>query len=150
MEQVRKQMREMGCAGLSESLKEFWDKLPVELESISWTQYTDYFNDGDECTFSVHTDYEYLKYNGIEGELVQSDDGEYAALRDVLFDSEIKKATWRTPMITYVSYSPIKPLEELCKFLEESEDFLKEAIGDHLEVTAHRDGRVETEFHEHE
>lgn len=26
------------------------------IESIGWTQYTPYFNDGDTCHFSVHTD----------------------------------------------------------------------------------------------
>jgi hypothetical protein len=26
------------------------------IKSISWNQYTPYFNDGDECTFSVHND----------------------------------------------------------------------------------------------
>lgn len=35
-----------------------------KLESFSWTQYSPYFNDGDECTFSAHIDYP--EVNGIE------------------------------------------------------------------------------------
>lgn len=28
-----------------------------ELKTISWTQYTPYFNDGDPCTFRANTEY---------------------------------------------------------------------------------------------
>lgn len=36
-------------------LKPLFEKYP-EVKKIRWTQYTPYFNDGDECTFSAHTD----------------------------------------------------------------------------------------------
>ena len=36
------------------------------IESVSWTQFTDYFNDGDECTFSAHLDLDY--YCEVNGE----------------------------------------------------------------------------------
>jgi hypothetical protein len=35
------------------SVQSFFDACP-EIESIFWTQYTPYFNDGDSCEFSVH------------------------------------------------------------------------------------------------
>ena len=35
--------------------KELFDKYP-NVSSIGWVQYTPYFNDGDECTFSVYLD----------------------------------------------------------------------------------------------
>jgi hypothetical protein len=38
-------------------------KTHPELESFSWSQYTPHWNDGDECTFSTHFDYE-LVLNG--------------------------------------------------------------------------------------
>lgn len=34
-------------------LKPLFDKYP-SVEKIRWTQYTPYFNDGDECTFSAN------------------------------------------------------------------------------------------------
>jgi len=34
--------------------------LHPELTKFSWTQYTPYFNDGDECVFGAHIDYPYL------------------------------------------------------------------------------------------
>lgn len=39
--------------GLNTAFSEFFAKYP-EFSSIEWEQYTDYFNDGEECTFSVH------------------------------------------------------------------------------------------------
>jgi len=34
-------------------VKEFLEKYPI-VEYIHWTQYTPYFNDGEECTFSIN------------------------------------------------------------------------------------------------
>ena len=48
-----------------EASKCLFDSFP-ELESFRWTQYTPYFNDGDECVFRAHTGYPYL--NGSEDE----------------------------------------------------------------------------------
>lgn len=46
-----------------EIFNEIFDKNP-KLESFGWKQYTTYFNDGDECTFSANTDY--IDINGID------------------------------------------------------------------------------------
>lgn len=46
-------MKRDGEAALKEAFTELFDKYP-ELESVTWVQYTPYFNDGDACTFSVH------------------------------------------------------------------------------------------------
>jgi hypothetical protein len=42
-------------------------KTHPELESFSWSQYAPHWNDGDECTFSTHFDYE-LVLNGNDEE----------------------------------------------------------------------------------
>jgi hypothetical protein len=42
-----------GEDALKEAFKELFDKHP-RLESVTWVQYTPYFNDGDPCYFSVH------------------------------------------------------------------------------------------------
>lgn len=38
---------------LNVAFAQFFGTYP-EFHSIQWEQYTDYFNDGEECTFSVH------------------------------------------------------------------------------------------------
>ena len=40
-------------------MDKIFDTFP-EVKSVSWTQYTPYFNDGEECTFSAHIDYFYV------------------------------------------------------------------------------------------
>lgn len=37
-------------------LKPLFDKYSPDIQSIGWSQYTPYFNDGDECVFSVQND----------------------------------------------------------------------------------------------
>ena len=44
-----------------EASNEVFNKYP-NIESFSWTQYTPYFNDGDECTFSAQTEYPQLTF----------------------------------------------------------------------------------------
>ena len=44
-----------------EASNEVFNKYP-NIKSFSWTQYTPYFNDGDECTFSAQTEYPQLTF----------------------------------------------------------------------------------------
>jgi hypothetical protein len=53
----------------AEASKSLFDSHPI-LKSIQWTQYTPYFNDGDTCEFSAHTDYPEIEF--VDGE--QADD----------------------------------------------------------------------------
>jgi len=46
----------------NESMKEFFELFP-SVKSISWNQYTPYFNDGDECRFSVNNDVKINDYD---------------------------------------------------------------------------------------
>jgi hypothetical protein len=50
----------------NEGVKLLFAELPL-LESFSFRAYTDYFNDGDECTYSAHIDTESLDINGVNG-----------------------------------------------------------------------------------
>jgi hypothetical protein len=103
-----------------------------QVEEIKWTQYTPYFNDGEECVFRVHKPS--FKFVG--------DDSDYD--------------TW-----TIGSNSKYSPSSEICssetalacKALEEDlkslEDELKLLFGDHAEVVVTKDG-VEVGEYEHE
>lgn len=42
-------------ASYFELVKDLFEKYPV-IETISWQQYTQYFNDGEECSFNAHID----------------------------------------------------------------------------------------------
>src|SRR4051794_30400356 len=51
---ARNQMREKAKALVSEGTKAIFEEYGDIVESFGWTQYTPYFNDGDECVFGVH------------------------------------------------------------------------------------------------
>jgi hypothetical protein len=55
------QMREKSKELMKEAFREFLDKYGEVVESVFWTQYTPYFNDGEACEFSVHDTFILLK-----------------------------------------------------------------------------------------
>ena len=89
------------------------------IKSISWTQYTPYFNDGEECVFSVHTDWmdvnedDYYNRDGIEG---------WNKAEEAII----------TEMKTILASIP--------------EEFYKELFGDHVKVTLSKEGIVVDEY----
>jgi len=53
LDQKRKELAAPLRSTLFERMQRVLIELP-EIDSIEWNQYTPYFNDGEECTFSVH------------------------------------------------------------------------------------------------
>lgn len=110
------------------------------ITSIGWTQYTPYFNDGEECTFGVHNDsllingedeYDLEWYSWKIDEYLKS--GKYADEKD----------KW--------NIDEYKIVEEFKEVLSQiPEDFYKELFGDHSEVTVKADGTIATEQYEHD
>jgi hypothetical protein len=49
----------------AEASKTLFDAHPI-LKSVEWQQFTPYFNDGDTCEFSAHTDYPEIEF--VDGE----------------------------------------------------------------------------------
>jgi hypothetical protein len=100
------------------------------IKNISWNQYTPYFNDGDECTFSVYNDDIYV--NGED-----------------LYDLEGYEQSYsrkdREPN------NLERTIDEIRAVLREiPEDFYKDLFGDHVKVTVNRDGTIETEEYDHD
>lgn len=115
---------------LVEELRKQWSALFEELfnkskciESISWSQYTPYFNDGEECVFRPNTDWldineeDYYDRDSIEG----WDESEEAIIK------EIKTLLGDIP-----------------------EDFLKELFGDHVQITIKKSGEIVVTEYDHE
>jgi len=139
--------------------KEFFDNSNGLIKSIGWKQYTPYFNDGEECIFSVHADLDYgISINGEdleESELITI--CEYAAKKYLKNDGSYEQWILKYPK------DKIDPIEhkeqlELFKILIEveeviksiPEDFMKDLFGDHVEVTVNSSGNIETEQYEHD
>ena len=99
-----------------EAYNEVFKKYP-NIESFSWTQYTPYFNDGDECTFSAQTEYPQLTFtDGTEIDI------NYESGDDMR--CEVAKE--------------IAAVETLLAQFDESD--YKEMFGDHVRVVVSRKG----------
>ena len=65
VEALRGQLQKTGEQFLIEHFKNIFEKYP-QLDRVSWTQYTPYFNDGEECTFSSHHEWAEIEGEGLE------------------------------------------------------------------------------------
>jgi hypothetical protein len=60
---LQEELRQVGRQYISQGADELFEQFP-KLKSFGWTQYTPYFNDGDECVFGVHNDESTIDING--------------------------------------------------------------------------------------
>lgn len=122
-------------------LKPLFEK-SKKIESIGWTQYTPYFNDGDECTFGVRNDDLYV--NGEDQDDVP------------FYNWRVKHYLEKGEYKSEIEGDKDIDIEE-CKILQEfrdvlqsvPEEFYKDLFGDHSKVTINRDGNIEVEEYEH-
>ena len=108
-----------------EASNEVFKKYP-NVESFSWTQYTPYFNDGDECTFSAQTEYPQLTFT--DGTEIDINYGSGDA------DAEVVA-------------KEIAAVETFLAQFDESD--YKEMFGDHVRVVVSRKG-VHAEEYSHD
>lgn len=124
-------LAEEGEDAVKELFKELFDKHP-QLASVTWRQYTPYFNDGDPCYFRVgefeadFDDEEYDEEEDEDEEVVEEDATEEVVEEPIDYDA----------------------INEAVADLESSlpEDVLEYVFGDHVKITATRDGFEITEY----
>lgn len=118
-EEFQKKAQDM----LKVAFTEFFEQNP-NIAALRWNQYTPYFNDGDECIFSVHE----LSYQVASEE----DDEFHEAWYDEAHPEEQAAAKEFGSLIQTIP-----------------DDVYKAMFGDHVEITATRDG-FQVEEYEHE
>lgn len=123
-DELRSQCRKQ----FSEISKEVFSANP-KLESFSWTQYTPYFNDGDECVFRANKDDLKFVWDGKEYE----DVGEWNLTHE--------KYSLDYPEEARPVFSMILELMEAIP-----KESLKDIFGDHCEVVVSRTGAVAEEY----
>ena len=113
-------------------LQDIFKEFP-ELNVIKWTQYTPYFNDGDECIFSVHAP------------IFSNCDPEDENLTSYGYDGDDENV-WTEDGYSDKSYLPgLKAVYKKFEKIIQSDtmsDVMKDAFGDHSEVTVSRSGIV--------
>jgi hypothetical protein len=129
-EQIEAAAREQAKAILAPGLQEFMNSHP-DVKAIGWTQYTPYFNDGEECIFGVH--------------------GLHASAKDERDDSLYGDGWEEIYSKVPEGFSPEswKALQELESALSGGEPELKAAFGDHVQVIVTRDG-VDIDSYDHD
>lgn len=118
------------------------------LESFAWTQYTDYFNDGDTCYFSAHWDYA-MEINGLNINEIQYRDKpclqyKRKAHERSCCEQDGEKLEFNTEIINNVDNVKRDIKEFLSVF--ENVDF-QDMFGDHVKVIVNKDG-IKTESYE--
>lgn len=134
MAELEKEMQEAGGRFFKNAAQDLFDQFP-ELEQFSWTQYTPYFNDGDTCYFSVHSDYPQGIVNGEEVELNKS------------------YGTWDAVNRVYVpkTESELTVADRIGAVLPDllaaiPEDAMEKMFGDHVKVTVTREGIIVEDY----
>lgn len=137
MEAFAKEIRQKGEDLLKQGFKSFLDKYPY-VGSVSWTQYTIYFNDGDVCPFYIN-DFQ-LSIRPQEGEgYSQNKDDEFEI---DMYGSDQEDCEY----VTQECFDDLTSLEEGCK---EIEDTVKLIFGDHVQITATREGFEIESYEDH-
>jgi hypothetical protein len=133
-------------AMFKETMKEFFDKNPG-ITALKWTQFTPYFNDGDECVFRVNDVYFTNAPADELGNITAW--GEYEGEDDSVWVASNMKHTLSSK---YYGEEAAKILaaggvdEDSCNLIDkmiqssEMEDIMWEMFGDHVVITATRDG----------
>lgn len=133
LEEMKKAHLEKSKAMFTEVSKMVFDKHPI-LESFGWNQYTPFFNDGDECTFSAHTSEPDI--NGLD-----NDDEVYYMVNETNWKGEKSE-----------KYDPIMKAayDDVVEFLNNIDDSVfRDMFGDHVSVTVSKTG-TEVEEYDHD
>jgi len=129
-QEIEKAAQEQAKAILAPGLKTFMDEHP-DVKAIGWTQYTPYFNDGEECVFGV---------NDLHASLVDERDDEVGGDGwEYLYGKTTKG----------FSQKSWDDLLELQKALSGAEPDLKAAFGDHVRVIVTNEG-IDVEEYSHD
>jgi hypothetical protein len=156
VEQLRKEFPVM--------FKELFEQSEI-IKSISWTQYSPYFNDGDECTFSAHTDE--LDVNGeycddVEflspynyGKLVTEED----VINNGLLAEKADRSWYKDRQIGQdgllinPNYNEKESniYDQFVEILNSIPDeFLEDLFGNHSQVTINSDGTISVDGYDHD
>lgn len=161
IEAIKKQKEELTAQlrnDFAPMLQPLFEKSEGKIESIGWIQYTPYFNDGEECEFSTNFDLGYgLRVNGqcLDDQkdvfgcplyaLRKYGTDEYASWITKYPEDTIKEESKESDLALYAC---LKEFEEILELIDD--EFYKDLFGDHVEVTVHSNGVIETEEYDHD
>lgn len=114
------------------------------IDSITWRQYTPYFNDGDECTFSVCADDPEVN----ETNLYNTDWYDWRHRYYTKGDPQYANLLTDKPTIDIAECQLVDAFTDVIESIPE--DFMKDLFGDHCQVTIRRDGTIDVNDYDHD
>lgn len=129
-----------------DTMKEFFDKNPG-ITALKWTQYTPYFNDGEPCEFRVNgvtftnASPEELENVNHYGEY-EGEDETVWAIENISYGLNSKYHANEATKIRAAGGIDEDSCQLIDKMIQskEMEEIMKEMFGDHVSITATRDG----------
>lgn len=156
LQKMKEEMQAKMKAQFDVIVKDFFKIVP-KMKAIAWTQYSPYFNDGDECIFSVQEVSvlsfvpEYVSYDYDE----EDEDEDY----DDEDDNETKDKETKPARIIVSDYNDsnvdlltAKELEAcnaVREFISQNEDLMHDLYGNHVGVIVTENG-TEVQDYEHD
>lgn len=146
MAAMKEELKTLGEKLFREGAQDIFDAYP-NLVSFGWTQYTPYFNDGDECVFGVHADYGMrFKFKDTptvsESTYLEGDDED----EDYRY-TELSYRVLRKEQAPVGDEEAMLAAHELVSGVDD--DTMKALFGDHVLVTISREG-IDTDYYEHD
>lgn len=116
-----------------------------EIQSIRWSQYTPYFNDGDACTFGVcEPELEFSQsFVASMGELG------YDKFMDEMSDGFFTIYSYNRQAPEFLKVIA-KKQRDFYSVLEELQDALEDAFGDHKRITIESTGIIHVDEYRHD
>lgn len=151
MNELQKKIETTGREALIEVFQEVFLKHPI-INAISWTQYSPYFNDGDECVFGVNEFHVKVLVENITDELLrkeilrnhedEDEEDDYVdAMERLTPDSWYVKSGERPVReLTQEDKVLIADVMELQRNCDMVSDIMRAVFGNHVQVTVTKDG----------
>lgn len=155
VKELRKVMQDQGKEAVKDAFAEFFQNHP-EAKAIVWVQYTPYFNDGDACEFSVRelelkANTELLSED--VSKFIENHGDSYSHGDDCLIQAlqmVSEESVWKNERraelgvtrrdLTVAEQSLVDDFDSLQEAANLMDEVFELVFGDHVEVTATRDG----------
>ena len=146
--ELKKQVQKELQAEFNGALSELFDAYPF-VKSVSFAAYTPYFNDGDNCEYSVNHDY--CDFNGY-GEYDDNGKGEGENILQLAKENIYVKVGGSYKQQPNPDFNPLykEAVEAFRSALAiVDDDNWEEMVGDHVKVTITREG-ITTDEYDHD
>lgn len=128
LEKLREEMKKTMQKEFNSSIQEIFRLVP-RLKSFAWTQYSPYFNDGDECVFRV---------NQVNALSFIPDYGSYSY--EVENDDDFIIADYDSANTESLTVAEKEAIQKVIDFIENSDDLMEDLYGNHVSVILTADG----------